>query len=573
MTSSTESSFADSDGQASEIDDAASPPIHGFSGTTSRWRRFTRRERALASSLDALEAADLGIHLYNAHAWKRRLYNTTSVSPPPLARVNDGIVAGFLQPQNKSRWLQSNAWRPDHRWTSWPVEYWAAEHDSQAVAQELYECLEACMSSCARISYDRRPCAASPSQDNARRRRERRAAAHAASTTDASDFDATDGGVVTDAESLTDITNRRSSRASTPALSMSSPKSVSHSASRRDVPQQDKAYVPVPLADEDRVHSLLAPHVRHVAAQLDNLLLALHRARAAVDDGGSSSSSEGESGGDSVKSEPEHSRGESVERESNVSETSVDSRTAERLQKRRKTHGQKRLKPPRDWSEVLGMAALKGWDSKVLERTRTRCVALFGEEMDFARFDAQHAPQSQRGRASGQMRDPLLGDEDNVNKENTNGEGIAQHRGSDHVQQRPNCAISANKKSTFIVDPDANFCTDPTCKLYRKVFAQRFRLNEHLKRRHGYIRPILSRSASQGSGGGETENESDASSGADETMGGVHVDGFLKPIKARIGWTRKIVRRKSREGSRERRGKQRRRHGESELEDIADESS
>lgn len=37
----------------------------------------------------------------------------------------------------------------------------------------------------------------------------------------------------------------------------------------------------------------------------------------------------------------------------------------------------------RDWSDVLGMAALKGWDPNVVKRAGKRCAELFDEEMGF----------------------------------------------------------------------------------------------------------------------------------------------------------------------------------------------
>jgi hypothetical protein len=40
----------------------------------------------------------------------------------------------------------------------------------------------------------------------------------------------------------------------------------------------------------------------------------------------------------------------------------------------------------RDWSDVLGMAALTGWDEQVLRRASKRCADLFGEDMLFRTF-------------------------------------------------------------------------------------------------------------------------------------------------------------------------------------------
>jgi len=40
----------------------------------------------------------------------------------------------------------------------------------------------------------------------------------------------------------------------------------------------------------------------------------------------------------------------------------------------------------RDWSDVVGMAALSGWDSNVVQRASERCARLFGENMLFRTF-------------------------------------------------------------------------------------------------------------------------------------------------------------------------------------------
>jgi len=41
----------------------------------------------------------------------------------------------------------------------------------------------------------------------------------------------------------------------------------------------------------------------------------------------------------------------------------------------------------RDWSDVLGVAAMQGWDRAVVDAAAGRCAALFGEGMDFRVVD------------------------------------------------------------------------------------------------------------------------------------------------------------------------------------------
>lgn len=47
-----------------------------FHGYVSTWRRHTENDRAIKTSLDRERNEDLSIHLYNAHALKRRVRET-----------------------------------------------------------------------------------------------------------------------------------------------------------------------------------------------------------------------------------------------------------------------------------------------------------------------------------------------------------------------------------------------------------------------------------------------------------------------------------------------------------------
>jgi hypothetical protein len=48
---------------------------NNWTGHPSTWRKLTKRERLISTSLDQLRNQDLAIHLYNAHAMKRRHYD------------------------------------------------------------------------------------------------------------------------------------------------------------------------------------------------------------------------------------------------------------------------------------------------------------------------------------------------------------------------------------------------------------------------------------------------------------------------------------------------------------------
>lgn len=56
--------------QESEDEEAVRP--NRFTGPSSTWQSLTAQERGLVSTLTQLRNQDLSIHLYNAHALKRK---------------------------------------------------------------------------------------------------------------------------------------------------------------------------------------------------------------------------------------------------------------------------------------------------------------------------------------------------------------------------------------------------------------------------------------------------------------------------------------------------------------------
>lgn len=74
MESTNDASDVDDDSEKStNLSEASSSNRpNKFKGSKSTWRNFTKEERLIASSLTRLRDQDLSIHLYNAHAMKRR---------------------------------------------------------------------------------------------------------------------------------------------------------------------------------------------------------------------------------------------------------------------------------------------------------------------------------------------------------------------------------------------------------------------------------------------------------------------------------------------------------------------
>ncbi|KAF1975460.1 hypothetical protein BU23DRAFT_458588, partial [Bimuria novae-zelandiae CBS 107.79] len=145
-----------------------------------------------------------------------------------------------------------------------------------------------------------------------------------------------------------------------------------------------------------------------------------------------------------------------------------------------------------DWSELLGIAAISGWDKNVVARTAQRCASLFGEQMGFRTFD----------------------------------EGQAAHSIPDLVQYTPATIVSPNetdldsasvpKRPYYILG--SLRCPHQDCPGSLKGFGGSNRLVQHVQRKHGYD---------------PRTNDSD---NEERTVGGVHIDGYLQPVWARPGW-------------------------------------
>ena len=248
---------------------------------------------------------------------------------------------------------------------------------------------------------------------------------------------------------------------------------------------------PTILADDTLAARILHPSIRHILSKLDTLLAALHRARLSALRPPDHSQSETQTSADARRSasrsrtrsmvrgrkrvkreRADASEGAEAGAEAELAKEVIAGEPKARKRSRRpSTPGsrariwqerQERMRL-RDWSDVLGMAALVGWDAGAVETAAGRCASLFGEGMDFTVFGA-----------GGEMEREFK----------------CQPRGTVEVG---------------------------------------------------------------GLGTADMEDEREIGE-EEEMMGGVHVDGFLRPIKARKGWRgRDKGDRKSRKGKHRRR--------------------
>jgi hypothetical protein len=206
----------------------------------------------------------------------------------------------------------------------------------------------------------------------------------------------------------------------------------------------------------------------------------------------------------------------------------------------------------RDWSDVLGAAALAGFSPQVIARATQRCADLFGQGMEFntvAEEPATHGKKKSKTRnyipggavlpTSDEEEDDEAVSQSEVEQMRavSRASSVILHSSSD--EGGPGSGSRSRSRSTtrrsYSVAPAAArvFCPYPSCSGAINGFARRYNLKKHLVTVHG----------SDAAGLSEDEDR------ADEVHGAVHVDGFLKPIRAQKGWragdARKSTKRKT----------------------------
>ncbi|KAL9138146.1 MAG: hypothetical protein Q9175_000617 [Cornicularia normoerica] len=343
------------------------PRPNKFRGPPSTWRNWTAPERDLAASVDQLRANDLGVHLYNCFKLGQR--NRTR-NPGRRAQIS----------RNSGEANEGPQWMPPKVWTAWPLPPGIVprEHDERrweedAAPSELY------------YAKSKRPgqhlhemLVAQVLRKGKELFRDRQWGdeQHPASST------------MRQAQRLQG--RRRDSNGRFGAKEDD------------EVPDQK----PVIMADDQRASEILQPTVQHMMTKLDDLLMGLHHARSAyvaVEDSGSEShsltSERSASRGRSRKrkqkaskpdedAEPIHPVSDSDEnrhhRQKSASNGKIQSaRPSSRRGRSQSFRGRKGRLGLRDWSDVLGIASLTGWQQNVVGKAAARCATLFEEGIQF----------------------------------------------------------------------------------------------------------------------------------------------------------------------------------------------
>ncbi|CAK4033837.1 Hypothetical predicted protein [Lecanosticta acicola] len=443
-----------------------------FYGPDSTWRHFTEEERALAASLDQAENNDLTIHLYNAHALKRQNLD-------PRLPSNPGTW------HSKRRWITryengKSPFVPHMMWTAWPLdtadvprhrEQWGVLTVNPDVEPEVYsnprpwkpslilqESLEATLlrQATQRFRHRQRQEVRGKSGDTVSSSRARSSSENSWSSESSSANSKSDSGEESDEAEPEG----------------NKPTSVDETTERYDLSFTD---------DDESASKILQPTVQHIISKLDHLLLGLHKSRLGHRQERSSSRGRNDSSSRSKSGTRTPSRGRaSTKRKRVASDAAAASKNPEsRAEEESEPETRKaRSKTPkraqhqlgaRDWGEVIGMAAMTGWDQAIIDRAARRCAATFGETLqmrmiaevpvtDFRDDTIEYAPNM-----ISSMEQGLWSDEDPYNME-------------------------FNEDVDEISDEQAGFyCPYTDCDRHTDPYERLWRLREHLKRKHQHL--------------------------------------------------------------------------------------
>lgn len=349
-----------------------SPPSrpNQFRGPPSTWRNWTSKERDLATSLDLLQAKDLSIHLYNAFKLKGRNRTLDRHSPAKYPQANE---EGHL----------GSTWVPPKLWTAWPLS-----PDSVPREQDEKRWGESVILPAPYVIKPRRPGQALMENLVAqvlRRAKER-----------------------LEEREWDDI------QPTIPATRSTGPsrKERRDSMGQFSQPGEDRGLpnlTPVVMADDERAMEILRPTVQHIMTKMEGLLMGLHHARSAyLAVGGSHSESQSRASGRSASRSRQKKRRRKASTSgpdtAAISDMSLDSpsnvnvvasaKSGPRSNTKRHRASSHRTKSQtfperkarlglRDWSDILGVASMTGWDSDIVQKAAARCSTLFGEGITF----------------------------------------------------------------------------------------------------------------------------------------------------------------------------------------------
>lgn len=395
----TDASFAPMD-VTIEADISVRRPNRYF-GPESTWNSWTEQDRLVAELLDQERSRDLSLHLLNAHSLRRK-------AEQELSRASQARPGRRRASSANSNSVQSvSITQPSRRWSAWPLAPSDVPRDSEDTIVDVSTMTRSTTGSQPSDWLEQSIVASTTGMATARwRQREWQTADPEHTTPELGALDADEkpnsrrgkGSDLSDAAETLSSGSEPDHDSDAPAIysqtwlaDETTPEIQSKTASASDKANSEdederEDQAPTPMADDDEARNLLLPSVRHILSKLDDLLIGLHKARQAyapnkrksIRDRETSRSDE-----DSARISTSRSRSRARRAMRSTSRNSESSTTSKRSGQ---SDAPDKLLGLRDWSDVVGMAALTGWDPAVVERASERCAKLFNENMIFRTF-------------------------------------------------------------------------------------------------------------------------------------------------------------------------------------------
>lgn len=193
----------------------------------------------------------------------------------------------------------------------------------------------------------------------------------------------------------------------------------------------------------------------------------------------------------------------------------------------------------RDWSEVLGAAAIIGFPQGAVARATQRCANLFGEGMVMRKLDHELPTAGEVVTYLPQKVAPLdmEGSSGEEVEEDTSQVSKKKKSKTDVVAEASNDSVKAYQRAPKAVVQTV-WCPIPECVRNKHGFGRSNHLKRHLITQHEYVdsSPELRQALIAGKGLQPTETVEEPKEIVEEMESGVHVDGFMRVVaKVKMG--------------------------------------
>ncbi|KAK4937836.1 hypothetical protein LTR10_021639 [Elasticomyces elasticus] len=502
-----------------------------YFGPASTWKSWTEEERTTAQSLDRTRSQDLGIHLINTSALKKKSRASRAEGKWKRVRKGKQRAASVLSTTGDDLEEEASsggdAFSIPKYWAAWPMppgevprqELLPRTGTRQGVrladiprpSASLEDCIVATATKIARDTWNARHWEARSPVPFERDMK----VDHGPSKIEIDDAEDDSLEESDQEESGSESEDPDfpvfSSRPFPPSESVGTQEDAENNTGSED----DSATLerrPVPLADDEEAKRLFLPSARHVLSKVDDLLLGLHHARYSHTLKGQSGDNETERTSSLPAS---RSRRRATSADTAISTVSSVATTSSKGSRRAQNL------ELRDWSDVVGMASLTGWDSEVVARASERCAQLFGENMLFRNFHEGAPTEGNESFFTEHLAFSTEGSEEPVEQEQEQvglrtcphescprhtlpfrkqwrlqrhlaevhrpGRTDAQLRKPRLVQSRSTSLDVSDVDVDMLAPPDAILCPMKSCQRAKKPFSTGRALYDHVRRIHPHV--------------------------------------------------------------------------------------